>query len=82
MAATIARTSATVVQGVISNLQGFQAHHPPTYMGGGASMVRTSLAIEREVDDTRSIRDMGADAKRKENRSSSNSRKKQKATIP
>ena len=66
----------------MSNLQGFQAHHPPTYIGGGDSMVRTSLAIEREVDDTRSIRDMGAGAKRKENQSSYNSRKKQKTSIP
>ena len=55
MATTIARTSAMVGQGGTSNLQGFQAHHPPTYMGGGYSMIRTSLAIEREVDDTRSI---------------------------
>ena len=39
-------------------------------------MVRTSLAIEREVDDTQSIRDMSAVAKRKENQSSSNSGKK------
>ena len=66
----------------MSNFQGFQAHHPPTYIGGGDSMVRTSLAIEREVDDTRSIRDMGADAKRKENQSSYNSGKKQKTSIP
>ena len=41
-------------------------------------MVRTTLVIEREVDDTRSIRDMGASSKRKENQSSSSSRKKQK----
>ena len=66
----------------MSNLQAFQAHHPPTYMGGGDSMVRTSLAIKREVDDKWSIRDMGADAKRKENQSSSDSRKKQKTSIP
>ena len=65
--ATIARTSATVGQGGTSNLQGFQAHHPPPYMGGGDSMVRIALAIEREVDDTRSIQGMGASAKRKEN---------------
>ena len=45
-------------------------------------MVRTSLAIGREVDDTRSIRDMGASAKRKENQSSSSSGKKQKTSIP
>ena len=81
VAATIARTSATVGQGGTSNLHGFQAHHPQTYMGGGDSMVRTALAIEREVDDTRSIRDMGASAKRKENQSSSNSRKKQKTFV-
>ena len=41
-------------------------------------MVRTTLAIEREVDDTRSIRDMGDSAKREENQSSSSSRKKHK----
>ena len=67
VAATTARTSATVGQGGMSNLQGFQAHHPPTYMGGGDSMVRTSLAIGKEVDDTQSIRDMGASTKRKKN---------------
>ena len=80
--ATTVRTSATVGQGGTSNLQGFQAHHPLTYMGGGDSMVSTSLAIEREVNNTRSIRDMGAGAKRKENKSSSNSGKKQKISIP
>ena len=37
------------------NLQGFQAHHPSTYMGGGDSMVRTALAIGKGVDDTQSI---------------------------
>ena len=47
MAATIARTSATVGKGGTSNLWGFQAHHPLTYMGGGDSMVRTALAIGR-----------------------------------
>ena len=44
-------------------------------------MVRTSLAIERDVEDTRSIRDMDASAKRKENQSSFSSRKKQKTSI-
>ena len=82
MAAAIARTSATVGQGGTSNLQGFQAHHPPTYMGGGDSMVRIALAIERGVDDTQSIRDMGASTKRKKNQSSSNSGKKRKTSIP
>ena len=78
---TTARTSVTVGQGGTSNLQGFQAHHPPTYMGGGDLMVRTSLAIEREVYDTRSIWDMGTGAK-KENQFSSNSGKKKKTSIP
>ena len=82
VAATTTQTSATVGQGGTINLQGFQAHHPPTYMGGGNSMVRTSLAIKREVDDTWRIRDMGAGAKRKENQSSSNLGKEQKTYIP
>ena len=81
MAATIARTSATVGQGGTSNLQGFQAHHPLTYMGGGDSMVRTALVIGRGVDDTWSIRDMGVSTKRKENQSSSSFGKKQKTSI-
>ena len=42
VAATIARTSATVGQGGTSNLQWFQEHHPQTYMGGRDSMVRTA----------------------------------------
>ena len=50
-------------------------------MGGGDSMVRTSLAIEREIDDTRNIHGMGVSAKRKENQSSSSSRKKQKTSA-
>ena len=79
VAATTAQTSATVGQGGISNLQGF--HHPPTYMGGGDSMVRITLAIEREMDDTRSIQDMGASAKRKESQSSSSFRKKHKTSV-
>ena len=76
MAATTAWTSAAVGQGGTSNLQGFRAHHPPTYMGGGDSMVRIALTIG-----IRSIRDMGASAKRKENQSSSSSKKKQKTSI-
>ena len=39
VAATTTRTSATVGQGGMSNLQVFQAHHPPTFMGGGDPMV-------------------------------------------
>ena len=81
MAATIAQTSATVDQGGTSNIQGFQAHHPPTYMGGGDSMVRTTLAIEREVEDTRSIQDMGASVKRKENQFSSSSRRSRRLLL-
>ena len=82
MAAIITHTSATVGQGGTSNLYGFQVHHYPTYMGVGDSMVRTTLAIGRGVDDTWSIQDMGASAKRKENQSSSSSRKKHKTSIP
>ena len=82
VAATIVQTSVTVGQGGMSNLQRFQAHHSSTYMGKGESMVRTTLAIEREVDDTRSIRDMVASAKRKENQSSSSSGKKHRTSTP
>ena len=80
--ATTAGTSATVGQGVTSNLQGFQAHHPPTYMGGGDSMVRTALAIKREVENARNIRDTGASGKRKEDQPSSSSGKKNKTSTP
>ena len=45
-------------------------------------MVRTFLAIGREVDDTRSIRDIGDSTKRKENQFSYSSGKKQKTSIP
>ena len=44
-------------------------------------MLRTTLAIEREIDDTRSIQVMGTSAKRKENQSSSSYRKKQKTSA-
>ena len=44
-------------------------------------MVRTTLAIEREVEDTRSIRDIGASAKREEHQYSSSSRKEQKNYV-
>ena len=82
VATTIVQTSATVGQGGTSNLERFQAHHPPTYMGKGDPMVRTTSAIEREVDDTQSIRDMGVSAKRKENQSSSSSGKKHRTSTP
>ena len=43
-------------------------------------MVRTAMAIEREIEDARSIRDEGAGDKRKEIQSSSSSDKKPKAS--
>ena len=43
-------------------------------------MVRTSLAIERGVEDTRSIRDAGASVKRKKNQPSSSSSGKKHRT--
>ena len=47
------------------------------------SMVSTALIIEREVDDTRSIRDVGAsDKKRGSQASSSGSGKKQRTSVP
>ena len=47
------------------------------------SLVRTTMAIEREVDDARSIRDTGASVKRKESQLSSSSwGKKQRTSAP
>ena len=43
-------------------------------------MVRTSIAIEREIEDARSIRDVGVGDKRKESQSSSSSGKNPKAS--
>ena len=43
------------------------------------SMVRTSLTIEREIEDARSTPDAGISRKRKESQSSSSSGKKQRA---
>ena len=40
------------------------------------SMVRTTMAAEREIDDARSIRDAGASDKRKKSQSSSSLGKK------
>ena len=42
------------------------------------SMVRTAMAIEREIDDAKSIRDAGVSGKRKENQFSSSSGQKQR----
>ena len=46
------------------------------------SMVRKALAIEREIDDARSIQDTGADDKRKEGQPSSSSGKKKRTSVP
>ena len=46
------------------------------------SMVSTTMALEREIDDARSIRDVGASEKRKEGQPSSSSRKKHRISIP
>ena len=46
------------------------------------SMVRTALAIKREIDDAWSIRDTGAGDKRKEGQPSSSSGKKQRTSVP
>ena len=45
-------------------------------------MFSTAMAIEREIDGARSIRDAGASEKRKEDQPSSSSRKKQRTSIP
>ena len=45
-------------------------------------MVRTTLAIEREVEDGRSIRDTGASGKRKKDQPSSSLGNKQKTSTP
>ena len=55
-------------QGESNDLQRLEAHHPPLGKEGG-------------VDDIQGIRDMGAGIKRKEDPSSSNSRKKQKTSV-
>ena len=44
------------------------------------SMVRTTLTIEREIEDARSTRDAGASSKRKDSQSSSSSGKRQRAS--
>ena len=46
------------------------------------SMVRTAMAIERKIEDARSIRDTSASGKRKEDQPSSSLGKKQKNSIP
>ena len=46
------------------------------------SIVRTVIAIEREIDDAKSIRDAGVSGKRKENQFSSSSGNKQRTSAP
>ena len=46
------------------------------------SMVRTTMTIEREIDDAQSIRDTGVGDKRKEGQPSSSARKKKETYIP
>ena len=45
-------------------------------------MVRTAMAIEREMDDAKSIRDVGASGKTKESQPSSSTGKKQRTYTP
>ena len=69
VAATIAQAGEIGNQGGSSNLQRFEAHDPPTLKGGGDPMVAGHCF--------RLVRnDTGISAKRKENKSSSSSRKK------
>ena len=49
---------------------------------GMDSMVRTAMAIEREIEDAQSIRDTVSSGKRKEDQPSSSSGKKYKTSIP
>ena len=47
-AAAIAQASAAGSQGGPSNLQRFRAHHPPTFTGGGDSMVVDHWFMQNE----------------------------------
>ena len=47
-AAAIAQTNAASSQGGPSNLQRFRAHHPPTFVGGGDSMVANHWFMQVE----------------------------------
>ena len=46
------------------------------------SMVKTALAIEREMEDSRGIRDASASGKRKEDQPSSSLGKRQRTSVP
>ena len=45
-------------------------------------MVRTAMAIEKDIDDAKSIQDAGASGKRKKSQPSSSTRKKQRTSTP
>ena len=64
----ISQACEIVSQGGSSDLQRLEAHQPPLGREGG-------------VDDMRGIQDMGVGTKRKEDPSSSNSRKKHKTFV-
>ena len=74
VASTIAQASAIRNQGGSSNLQRFEAYDPQALKGGGDLMVAGHFF--RLVK-----KDTGASARRKENQSSSISRKKQKTSA-
>ena len=46
------------------------------------SMVKTAMAIKREINDAQSIRDAGSSEKRKESHSFSSSGKKRRTSVP
>ena len=46
------------------------------------SMVRSAMAIEREMDDAKNIQNAGASGKRKESQPSSSTGKKQRTSTP
>ena len=77
----ITQACAIASQGGLSDLQRLEVHRPPMVRGGVDSRVRTTMSTEGEVDVMRGIQDMGASTKRKEDPSSSNSRKKQKTYV-
>ena len=79
--AAIAQACAIVSQGRSNDLQRLETHRPPMVRGGVDSRVRTTVTTEGEVDDIRSIQDMGVGTKRKEDPSSSNPGKKQKTSV-
>ena len=77
----IAQACAIVSQGGLNDLQRLEVHRPPMVRGGVDSRVRTTMTTEGEVDDIRGIQDRGVGTKRKEDPSSSNPGKKQKASV-